>query len=180
MIESHVSWMTILHCYIMWFHKSRGTNNTIHIWACFFTWGKARGVPDAVYHHTQSMNLNPTDVYHSIFYGSIITGGTFNMNTYFGHPENTTDSSVKRSKTKRKLCVHTTCVKKNVQWLWRVVTKFNKLISQFLWEKLCYQILMVSFYFPLRHKLHLEWVIRHIPYIHALFTNKHEAKKNSW
>jgi hypothetical protein len=115
-------------------------------------------------HHNQSMNLNPTDVYHSIFYGTTITGGTFNMNIYFGHPENTTDSSVKRSKTKWKLCVHTTCVKKNVQWPWLVVTKFNKLISQFLWEKLkifdlleyfwkcfwnnivCYQILMVSFY----------------------------------
>ena len=51
-------------------------------------------------HHNQSMNLNLTDVYHSIFYGSIITGGTFNMNLYFGHPENTTDSSIKRSKTK--------------------------------------------------------------------------------
>jgi hypothetical protein len=72
------------------FHKSRGTNNTIHIRACFFTLGKARGVPDPVDHHNQSMNLNPTDVYHSIFYGSIITGGTFNMNFYFGHPENTT------------------------------------------------------------------------------------------
>jgi hypothetical protein len=34
------------------------------------------------------MNLNPRDVYHSIFYGSTITGGTFNMNIYFGHPEN--------------------------------------------------------------------------------------------
>ena len=54
----------------------------------------------SVDHHNQSMNLNPTDVYHSIFYGSTITGGTFNMNIYFGHPENTTDSSVKRSKTK--------------------------------------------------------------------------------
>jgi hypothetical protein len=54
----------------------------------------------SVDHHNQSMNLNPTDVYHFIFYGSTITGGTFNMNIYFGHPENTTDSSVKRSKTK--------------------------------------------------------------------------------
>jgi hypothetical protein len=88
----------------------------------------------SVDHHNQSMNLNPTDVYHSIFYESTITGGTFNMNIYFGHPENTTDSSVKRSKTKWKLCVHTTCVKQNVQSPWRVVTKFNKL--QFLWEKL--------------------------------------------
>jgi hypothetical protein len=44
MTESHVSWMTVLHCYIMWFHKSRGTKNTIHIRACFFTWGKVRGV----------------------------------------------------------------------------------------------------------------------------------------
>ena len=48
----------------------------------------------SVDHHNQSMNLNP------IFYGSTITGGTFNMNIYFGHPENTTVSSVKRSKTK--------------------------------------------------------------------------------
>jgi hypothetical protein len=46
MSESHVSWMTVLHCYIMWFHKSCGTKNTIHIRACFFTWGKARGVLD--------------------------------------------------------------------------------------------------------------------------------------
>jgi hypothetical protein len=30
MTESHVSWMTVLHCCIMWFHKSRGTKNTIH------------------------------------------------------------------------------------------------------------------------------------------------------
>ena len=51
-------------------------------------------------HHNQSMNLNLTDVYHSIFYGSTITGSTFNMNIYFDHPENTNDSSVKRSKTK--------------------------------------------------------------------------------
>ena len=54
----------------------------------------------SVDHHNQSMNLNPTDVYHSIFYESTITDGTFNMNIYFGHPENSTDSSVKRSKTK--------------------------------------------------------------------------------
>ena len=46
MTESHVSWMTVLYCYIMWFHKSRGTKNIIHIRACFFTWGKARGVPN--------------------------------------------------------------------------------------------------------------------------------------
>ena len=87
-------------------------------------------------HHNQSMNLNPTNVYHSIFYGSTITSGTFNMNIYFGHPENTTDSSVKRSKTKWKLCVHTTCVKKMCSDRDAYVTKFNKLISQFLWEKL--------------------------------------------
>jgi hypothetical protein len=49
MTESHVSWMTVLHCYIMWFHKSRGTKNTIHIRACFFIWGKAWGVPDDNY-----------------------------------------------------------------------------------------------------------------------------------
>ena len=54
----------------------------------------------SVDHHNQSMNLNPTDVYHSIFYGSTITGGTFNVNIYNSHPENTTGSSVKRSKTK--------------------------------------------------------------------------------
>ena len=76
----------------------------------------------SVDHHNQSMSLNPTDVYHSIFYGSTITGGTFNMNIYFGHPENTTDSSIKRSKTKWKLCVHTYHVcKKNVEWQWRVL-----------------------------------------------------------
>jgi hypothetical protein len=80
----------------------------------------------SVDHHNQSMNLNPTDVYHSILYGSTITGGTFNMNIYFGHPENTTDSSIKRNKTKWKLCVHTYHVcKKNVEWPWHVVTKFN-------------------------------------------------------
>jgi hypothetical protein len=61
----------------------------------------------SVDHHNQS-----TDVYHSILYGLTITGGTFNMKIYFGHPENTTDSSVKRSKTKWKLCVHNTCAKK--------------------------------------------------------------------
>ena len=38
---------------------------------------------------------------------------------------------------------------------------------------------MVLFYFPLRHKLHIERVLRRIPYIHKLFTNKHETK-NSW
>jgi len=48
MTESHISWMTVLHCYIMWFHKSRDTKNTIHIRACSFTWGKARGVSDDV------------------------------------------------------------------------------------------------------------------------------------
>ena len=61
---------------------------------------------------------------------------TTNMNIYFGHPENTTDSSVKRSKTKWKLCVHTTCVKRMCSDRDAYVTKFNKLISQFLWEKL--------------------------------------------
>jgi hypothetical protein len=53
----------------------------------------------SVDHHNQSINLNPTEVYHSIFFGSTITGGTFNMNIYFGHPENTTDSSVKQSES---------------------------------------------------------------------------------
>jgi hypothetical protein len=33
------------------------------------------------------------------------------VNSAFGHPENATDLSVKRSKTNWKLCVHTTCVK---------------------------------------------------------------------
>jgi hypothetical protein len=47
--QRNLSWMTVLHCYIMWFHKSRGTKNTIHIRACFFSWGKAWGVPDDNY-----------------------------------------------------------------------------------------------------------------------------------
>ena len=42
MNESHVSWMTVLHCYIMWFHKSRGTKNTIHIRSCLFSLGERR------------------------------------------------------------------------------------------------------------------------------------------
>lgn len=51
--------------------------------------------------HNQSMNLNPTDVFHSTFYGSTINGGTFNININFG------DDNAKRSKSKWKLCVLT-------------------------------------------------------------------------
>jgi hypothetical protein len=41
MTESHVSWMTVLHCYIMWFHKSSGTKK-LFISELVFSLGEMR------------------------------------------------------------------------------------------------------------------------------------------
>jgi len=87
MTESHVSWMTVLHCYIMWFHKSRGTKNTIHIRACFFTWGKARGVPDGCIIATTKAKCFPPILFqcqssHQLSHISLISVKLVSLNSY--------------------------------------------------------------------------------------------------
>ena len=52
----------------------------------------------SIQQHNRSLNMNPADVFHSIFFGSTINGGTFNLNINFVSNEHFGHSVSKRTK----------------------------------------------------------------------------------